>query len=232
MELLAQGRRRSCRPEVRTKVDVATFMPFEPSESAKSISLSKYPMFRKIGLFIIFFMWTKVMMLKLHVEEAKMSVSMVATWSHPARLQGATGSDSPVNTRAPESRREQAREQAWCVSCQTRVRHVPSGWYEQQAVGVESHPSRETATGHVPRCTMFLIQIVECGESDGLCRAGKASCITELFVYHLIFSRVLGLARSVANDKADILAARPGVLKETVAGTMLLRKATEALLSL
>ena len=34
-----------------------------PSKLAKSIALSKCPMFQKIGFFIIFFMWSKVMML-------------------------------------------------------------------------------------------------------------------------------------------------------------------------
>ena len=40
------------------RLDVATFMPSEPSESAKSISLSKCLKTRTIALFISFFKWT------------------------------------------------------------------------------------------------------------------------------------------------------------------------------
>ena len=40
-------------------------MPSKSSELAKSTALSKCPTFRKIGLFIIFFMWSNAMMLTL-----------------------------------------------------------------------------------------------------------------------------------------------------------------------
>ena len=42
------------------RLDVAIFMPSEPSESAKLISLSKCPKTRTVAFFITFFMWTNV----------------------------------------------------------------------------------------------------------------------------------------------------------------------------
>ena len=86
-------------------------MPSKPSESAKSISLSKCPMFLTISIVTC----SKVMMLKLHVEEAKISVSdtavsMAATWSHPCTPAGrnwVTFSTEHASTRITKSQRIQ-----------------------------------------------------------------------------------------------------------------------------
>ena len=65
------------------RLDVADFRAFQAPKRAKSISLSKCPIFPTIGLYFLFFMRSKVMMLKLHVEEAKMSISERCQWPPP-----------------------------------------------------------------------------------------------------------------------------------------------------
>ena len=60
---------------IHLRTDDVDFHAFQAPKRAKSISSSKWPMFPTIGLYFFFFMRSKVTMLKLHVEEAKMSIS-------------------------------------------------------------------------------------------------------------------------------------------------------------
>ena len=62
---------------------MSTLMSSQPSEKAKSISLSNCPVFPTHALFFKFFMWSKEMMLELPVEETNKSITdmTVSTWT-------------------------------------------------------------------------------------------------------------------------------------------------------
>ena len=60
---------------IHLRNDEVDFHAFQAPKRAKSISTSKWPMFPMNRLYFVFFMRSKVTMLKLHVEEAKMSIS-------------------------------------------------------------------------------------------------------------------------------------------------------------
>ena len=62
---------------------LSAYLPFKPAEPVMQISWSKCPMFRRIALFIVFFMWSEEMMLKLPVEETKMSTSDMTPSGQP-----------------------------------------------------------------------------------------------------------------------------------------------------
>merc|ERR1712113_1041084 len=85
-------------------------MPGKPSNSAISISLSKCPMFPTMALFFIFFMCSKVMILKFPVVVVKISISpttdsKVTTWNPSMQAcKAQIGSISVINTRAPAPR--------------------------------------------------------------------------------------------------------------------------------
>ena len=93
-----------------TVANGTTRSPSQPSRSRCQSVL----VFRRKALFISFFMWSKMLMLKLRVEETKMSisdmtVSMATTWTpskHACRAQ--KGSHSATNTRAPEPRESES----------------------------------------------------------------------------------------------------------------------------
>ena len=74
-----------------------TFMPSKSSEPAKSNALSKCPMFRKIGLFIIFFMWSKAMMLTLaFLAEQEKTCGTTVSRRHSTGWHEAGGSGANV----------------------------------------------------------------------------------------------------------------------------------------
>ena len=63
------------------RLDAVIFMSSEPSESAKSISLSKCLKYRTIAFFITFFMWTKLMVMKVPVEVTKCRGNVKLLWN-------------------------------------------------------------------------------------------------------------------------------------------------------
>ena len=83
------------------------------------------------GLMLLTFVWSKVMMLKLLVEETKRSISdtklsMAAAWKpsiHACRAQ--MESHSAMNTRAPESRKAKAQPLPTLPCPHTNVRFPP-----------------------------------------------------------------------------------------------------------
>merc|ERR1719330_1310896 len=95
---------------VHLRLDVLALMPGKPSRPAMSISLSKWPMLPMMALFFIFFMCSRVMMLKFPVAEVKMSISpttlsSVTTWKPSMHAWSAQmGSISVTKTRAPAPR--------------------------------------------------------------------------------------------------------------------------------
>ena len=94
---------------------MSTLMPTQPSKPAKSNSLSKRPMFPTTALFFNFVTWSKVMMLKLPVEETKMSisnmtVSMAAPSNHANRAQNGSHSARNLNSAGHHEERQRCVE--------------------------------------------------------------------------------------------------------------------------
>ena len=87
-----------------------TITPYPtPSELAVSISLSTCVLFPTNALLVTVFLWTNVLMLRLHVEEAKMSVSdtVVSTWAPSSTREGRRRGHAANNIQAPEPLREE-----------------------------------------------------------------------------------------------------------------------------